>query len=531
MKNTPAISPQALHDALTDGDEIALIDVRENGVFGQRHPLLAVNIPLSHLELRVFTLVPRRSVRVVVCDDNEGLAERAARTLRDMGYTDMSLLEGGISAWEAAGYQVYSGVNVISKAFGEIIEQRYQTPHIEASELKARMDGNADLVVLDSRPFAEYQNMAIPSGVDTPGAELVYRVKDLAPDPETAVVVNCAGRTRSIIGCQSLVNAGIPNTVMALKDGTMGWHLAGYGLERGATRRYGSVSAKARAWARDASERVARRFGVRKVSLATVQGWLEGRDERSLYMLDVRQPEEFAMGHLPGSRSAPGGQLVQATDEYLAVRQARVVLMDDTEIRATMTASWLVQMGLPDVYVLEDGLPRDGMTTSRESTPAKDGCDVSLPVITPSALKGSSDLAVVDFADNLVFAAGHIPGACWGVRAYLQASLDQLPVAQGYVVTAPDPALARLAGHDLASLVQKPVHVLEGGTSAWADNGFALSTGMEKALTEIDDVFEKPYELASAQEPAMLDYLRWEVALVEQVERDQSIEFPSFPGM
>ena len=59
---------------------------------------------------------------------------------------------------------------------------------------------------------------------------------DLAPDPDTLVVVNCAGRTRSIIGCQSLRNAGIPNRVVALKDGTMGWDLAGFECERGSDR-------------------------------------------------------------------------------------------------------------------------------------------------------------------------------------------------------------------------------------------------------------------------------------------------------
>ena len=499
-------------------------------MYGKRHILLAVNIPLGHLELRVPTLVPRRSVRAVVCDDNEGLAERAVRTLRDMGYTDTSLLEGGISAWAAEGYELYSGVNVVSKAFGEIVEQRDQTPHIAAHELKARMDEKSDLVVLDSRPFEEYHTMAIPGGFDMPGAELVYRVKDLAPDPETLVVVNCAGRTRSIIGCQSLRNAGVPNPVVALKDGTMGWHLAGYGLERGARRKFGSVSAKARSWAREACDRVSARFGISKVGLDVVERWTSEADEKTLYLLDVRQPEEFATGHLPGSRSAPGGQLVQATDEYLAVREARVVLLDDTEIRATMTASWLVQMGLENVHVLAGGLPRQAMVVCDVAHPTKDRCDNELPRISASELEHKPEFAVVDFADSLSFSAGHIPGAWWGVRAYLETAATRLPKAPAYVVTAPSPAHAALAGRDLKALVQQPVLTLEGGTAAWTEHGYKLATGMENALAQIDDVFEKPYELASAQESAMREYLRWEVALVEQIERDRTIDFPSFPA-
>src|SRR6267142_5795800 len=121
------------------------------------------------------------------------------------------------------------------------------------------------MVVLDSRPFEEYQRMCIPGGVDTPGAELAYRVHDLAADEQTLVVVNCAGRTRSIIGCQSLRNAGIANRVVALKDGTMGWQLSGREVEQGASRRAVDPSAAGLAKAEAAAERVAQRFGVKFV--------------------------------------------------------------------------------------------------------------------------------------------------------------------------------------------------------------------------------------------------------------------------
>ena len=140
------------------------------------------------------------------------------------------MLAGGIEAWASAGYAVYSGMNVASKAFGEFVEHHYRTPHIEPLELTERVTAGEKVVLLDSRPLAEYRKMSIPGGIDCPGAELVYRVPDLVKSPEALVVVNCAGRTRSIIGAQSLINAGIPNKVVALKNGTMGWHLAGLKL-------------------------------------------------------------------------------------------------------------------------------------------------------------------------------------------------------------------------------------------------------------------------------------------------------------
>ena len=95
-----------------------------------------------------------------------------------------------------------------------------------------------------------------------PGAELVLRIRDIAPSPETMVVVNCAGRTRSIIGAQSLINAGVPNKVVALRNGTMGWNLAGLTCDSGKARRAPEVSGDGLVWARSAAERVARRFGV-----------------------------------------------------------------------------------------------------------------------------------------------------------------------------------------------------------------------------------------------------------------------------
>ena len=260
-----------------------------------------------------------------------------------------------MAAWQAAGLELFSGVNVPSKAFGEFVEHTYETPRLAAAEVKAMLDEGRDMVIVDSRPFEEYHRMNIPTATDMPGAELAFRIHDMAPDPETFVVVNCAGRTRSIIGTQSLINAGIPNPVAALKDGTMGWHLAGFELEHGSTRSGDQPSAAGMDKALTAAARVADRFEVPTVTPETVEQWRQNA-ARTTYLLDVRSPAEYAEGHLPEYRNAPGGQLVQATDEYVAVRNAWLVLADDVGVRATMTASWLIQMGWPNVYVLEGGI-------------------------------------------------------------------------------------------------------------------------------------------------------------------------------
>ncbi len=524
------ITAEALHRGLAEGAELALLDVREQGVFGQGHILLANNLPLSRLELALRDLVPRRSVPVVLCDGGEGLAERAAAVLAAAGYGDVSLLEGGVAAWEAAGYEVYSGVNVPSKAFGEFVEQRYGTPSISAEQLKAKLDAGDDVLVLDSRPMSEFRVMNIPGGIDTPGAELVYRVRDLTPNSETLVVVNCAGRTRSIIGCQSLINAGLPNPVVALRNGTMGWHLAGFELEHEADRSCGGVSGHSAVWAHEAARRVAERFGVRRVEPAELDAWRAEAEQRTLYIFDVRGLQEYAAAHLPDARHAPGGQLVQATDRWIAVRGARVVLVDDTEVRALMTASWLVQMGLPEVYVLNRGIQGHELERGVAAPEVPELAAAQVELVEPAALHaGGDETIVVDVGGSLAHRSGHIPGAWWAIRARLGEALDRLAGAGRVVVTSEDGRLARLAAADLQAELSVPVVALAGGTQAWSKAGLPLDKGIQRAFHPESDIYHRPYDRTAGIEAAIQAYLDWEVALVEQVARDGTLEFPEFP--
>jgi rhodanese-related sulfurtransferase len=243
MPSVTYTSAADLKAQLHDGGEIAVLDAREEWTFGKRHLLLASCVPLSRMELMVDDLVPRRDTRAVWCDDGEGLAEIAARRMAALGYTNVSVLKDGVKGWEAAGYRVYSGVHVPSKAFAEVVEHEAGTPYVTAEEIKEMIDSNADIAIYDSRSFEEYNNNSIPTAISVPGAELVYRFTDLTPSEDTLVIVNCGGRTRSIIGAQSLINAGFKNKIVSMKDGTMAWHLAGYEVVNGADRTPGKCPA------------------------------------------------------------------------------------------------------------------------------------------------------------------------------------------------------------------------------------------------------------------------------------------------
>ena len=509
-----AISARRVSERLGGTGELALLDVREQGVHYRGHPFYACSAPLSRLELIIADLVPRRSAPVVVLDGgNEGLAEKALQRLKALGYADVEILEGGCAAWKEAGLELFSGVNVPSKAFGEFVEHHYGTPRIAPGELR-RLQQFKKVLVVDSRPFEEYQRMNIPGGIDVPGAELVYRIHDLAPSPDTLVVVNCAGRTRSIIGCQSLKNAGIPNPVVALKDGTMGWELAGFECERNSARQAPAPTKEGRQKALDAAEGVAKRFAVKFCSSEQLSIW-KREEARTLYILDVRTRDEFERSRVAGSRHAPGGQLVQASDEYVGVRNARVVLVDPERVRAIMTASWLNQMGWNEVYVLEDA-------ELSESGPRQPKITATPPWRTVSAIPDGA--TVLDLSTSLRFHKGHIPGAWWGVRSRLSEAKAAIGDVPSLVLTSEDGVLAHLAAAEAATLFANVV-VLEGGNAAWKGS---TESGVERATTTRDDVWYKPYDHSADYLKHARDYLDWEVALVEQIKRDPTIRFRAY---
>jgi rhodanese-related sulfurtransferase len=513
-----SISPAEVRLELIAGREIALLDLREEDPYAKDHPLFAVNLPLSRLELEVLDRVPRKDAQVVLYDDGEGLAPVAAERLQRLGYSRVRILEGGLQGWRRAGYELFQDVNSASKAFGELVESRRHTPSLPAPEARALIEGDPNVVVLDARRFDEYRTMSIPRGVSVPGAELVLRARAIAPDPSTTIVVNCAGRTRSIIGAQSLINAGLPNPVFALRNGAIGWTLAGQQLEHGQERRFPEVSGAALDEARAAARRTSYRAGVRRLDPASLAA-LAGDRSRTLYRFDVRTPEEYAAGHIAGFRSAPGGQLVQETDVYAPVRGARIVLADDKGARADMTASWLAQMGWA-VHVLDGGF--DG--------PLQPGWPLAayprLPevkAITAGELGdrlAADDIALIDLAPSPAHRRGHIPGAWFAIRSQLAQALQALPQDRDIALTSPDGALARLAAAEVQALAGRAPLVLHGGTQAWIADGLALETGLDRPANPPTDVYRRPYEGTDHALEAMQAYLDWEFGLVAQLERD-----------
>jgi len=346
----PAVGPSKIRSMLLLREEIALLDLRQEAAYATGHPLFAANMAASRITLEAEVRLPRKDVPIVVYDAGEGLVVEAADRFAALGYTDIRQLEGGLEGWRQAGFEIFIDVNSYAKAFGELVESRRHTPSLSAEEVAALIASGADVRVLDVRRPDEYATMNIPGSVSVPGAELVLRAGHVASDPETTIVVNCAGRTRSIIGTQSLINAGVANKVVALRNGTIGWTLANQTLEHGADRHGGVGRFEG---ANEKAREVAYRAGVRHLSPQEAAA-LQADTTRTLYRFDVRPAEDYAAGHIGGFRHYPGGQLVQEIDMAAPVRGARILLADVLGVRANMTASWLAQMGW-EVYVLEGG--------------------------------------------------------------------------------------------------------------------------------------------------------------------------------
>lgn len=520
------IGAAALKSMINDGAELALLDVREDGQFGEGHLLFANPLPYSVLESRIDARVPRRSTRIVLVDDDDGIADKAAARLEACGYTDVAMLDGGVAAWTAAGYEIFKGVNVPCKAFGEVVEVANHTPSISAGELQAKFDAGEDLVVLDSRTPAEFARMSIPNGVNVPGAELAYRVHDLAPSPETLVVVNCAGRTRSIIGAQSLINAGIDNKVVALRGGTQGWVLAGLELDHGATAKYGDLTSSGMKKADAVAASVRERYGVKTVDHATLNAWRAETDSRTLYVFDVRDGAEYDAGHLPGAISAPGGQLVQGTDGWMGTRGARVVLTDDTGVRAAMTAHWLIQMRW-DVYVLDDA-----GNLSEPSAPANKALGLEsqgIKTIDPTACAAELEAGTavaIDVDLSLDYRKAHLPGAIWAVRPRLAAAIKALPPDRKVVLYSEHETRARIAVIDARAATDATVLVLKGGREAWTAAGLPTETSPEAPADAacIDFLFWV-HDRHHGNQDSMRGYLAWEEQLPAQIEADGDARF------
>jgi rhodanese-related sulfurtransferase len=498
----------------------AVFDVRERGEFNACQIANASSLPRSQIEFRIAELVPDRRIPIIVYDEGEGRAAFAAQNLADFGYENVSILDGGLLGWRKEGLPTVSGVNVPSKAFGEKVHHEKTIPEISSEELRRLQERAADLIVFDVRTLEEYGRFCIPGGLNVPGGDLILWADDLRRKPETTVVVNCAGRTRSIIGTAALLRAGLKN-VRALKNGTMGWVLAGLELESTPTRVTTPAPDESREQAREIALQIASEERIPWISASELIDPLAKKDVT--YLIDVRSESEYEAGHIPESLNVPGGQAVQRADDFVAVKNGRIVFVSNQSARAVMAAYWYRQMGFRDVKVLQGGLQawreNGGSVKSGGSQNEALGFDAAKKIVrtlAPSeadSLLQSSSVTVLHVGSSADFAAAHLPGSKWISRGWLELKVPSLLTdkAQPILLTCRDGQSSILAAPTLLEMGYKEIFVLDGGVQTWAGAGYPTERGLESCLVEPNDVVLSPS--IKGDKEAMRRYLEWEIKL------------------
>ncbi len=520
-----SISAQDLRSLMESRGTYALIDVRDAGAHNSSHIPGASLLPRARLEFELEEMAPCKSVSVVLCDDDGRQAALAAAALERMGYSDVLVLEGGVNRWTSVDLPTEWGTNVPSKDFGERVLVEHGVPEIDSFELNEMLERKDKLVILDTRTPEEFHNFSLPGGRSVPNGELALRITDILKglDPDTKVVLNCAGRTRSVIGTRILQRMGIRNAV-GLKNGTAGWVLAGYQLERGASPgALPEASEEGRAAAEAYADRAAREDGVRFVDVPELERLMGRSGEETLYLIDVRSREEYAGGHIPGFRWVPGGQAVQRSDDVAAVANGTIVFACDAQARSTLVASWYRQMGFKEVYALAGGVTawsaqgRGLEAGMRERPPfGLDDAQNKVRMVSPREVESRSG-TVVYVETSRGFAEGHVPGARWTPRGWLEMQIGEVAPDNGspLTVTCGDGRSATLAGATLMGLGYRDVAVLDGGMAAWRREGLPEEKGLAGVQTPPTDVVS----LGPQRNPAdAIHYLRWEEELGKKYE-------------
>ena len=499
----------------------AVFDVRERGEYNECQIPGTTSLPRSQIEFRLGQLVPNFAVPIVLYDNAGERASLAAETLAELGYRNISILRGGLAAWRGEGRPTASGVNVPSKAFGEKVHHDRNVPEISADELLRMQKEQKELRILDVRTPEEYGRFCIPGGINIPGGDLILWADELKQS-SAPVIVNCAGRTRSIVGTATLRRLGLTN-VRALKNGTMGWVLSGFELEKNPARPTPQAPEQSRVRALSRAVAIAAEEGITWMSPKEVAAAVANTNDGVTYVIDVRSEAEYGSGHIAGSINVPGGQAVQRADDFIAARNAQVIFISNDSARAVMAAYWYRQMGFPHVFVLQGGLrawSESGakLTTGAEQDEplgfeaAKRDATLLQPEQLARKLQESSTL-ILDVGSSLDFEAAHIPGAKWISRGWLEIEIPELfpDRHQTIVVTCTDGVQSIFAARALQRIGYADVRALSGGIRAWSAAGFSNEAGLGARLVEPKDVVLSPSIRGSRED--MQRYLDWEVTL------------------
>ena len=511
------ITPETVRSWISDKEEVAFIDVREIGQHTNGHPFFSISIPYSLFEFNIKILVPNKQTRVILIDNNNGISDLVYNIAHQMGYSNISIIEGGVEEWVSAGYKLFDGINVPSKSFGELIEKYFHTPSITAKELAQKQKNNENYIVIDGRPFLEYNKMSIPKSICCPNAELFYRVSSYIKDINTEIIINCAGRTRSIIGAQTLIDFGIKNKVKALENGTQGWFLSELSLDHNKNK-YLEVLPNDLEIQQLQNKvlKLTNDLNIDLINLKKAQELIIDK-KKSTFIFDVTTSKTISIK--PGTiMNVPGGQLIQATDKYIGVWKATVILVDDGDlIRAGTTSFWLKKMGY-EVYILKEGLLK---AQTLKFTKEIDHKLIDLDFINLEDLVKIKKQILYDIRSSKDFCKMRIKNSIWLNRAHLYRKKTKTD----------DPIIIITDNLEKASLIVKDLKQKDKGAIIkvykWNQNEITSYPSLIDVTIEtlseqnnIDFNFHTHMRHDGNKEHAK-QYLEWEINLVSKMDKQE----------
>ena len=497
----------------------ALLDVREQGEAHAGHIPTATFLPRRLVEARIFELLPDRSVHAVIYDSGmhptlgkDSRAALARETLESCGYSNVTILEGGYADWLSSGAQVSKGSNVPCKAFGEAVLEEDEVPSIDPEELHESLRSGTPPAICDVRTYEEYHHHHLPGAISTPGFDLAGHLPDLQ-GKSPFVLINCAGRTRSIIATATARKLGC-DAAWGLRNGTMGWQIAGQNVT---SENCVSMTPVHNSTINARAEELADKAGVGRVSAGELAGLLDGNIPP--YVFDLRTMSEFRNGHIPGSIALPGGQLIQRTDDYAAIPAHPIVLVDNGCSQAALAGYWLRRMGFPDVSRLVpdiSGWMASGaaIATGRRSGAAFQIADdervqeIAAADLDPSAI--FQGYSILDIRTSREFQSAHIEGAHWAPRGWLEHAARNMQQMRKPLLVARDERQARLGAAQLIAVGIPSVAFVADGMNGWQACGHSAVQGDVTGSPYYPDLVEPPYSKGIDE---MRAYIEWEVAL------------------
>ena len=273
----------------------------------------------------------------------------------------------------------------------------------------------------------------------------------------------------------------------------------------------------------------AKKHGVASVAAEDVLAWVDDA-ARTTFLLDVRTAEEFARGSISGFAHAPGGQLQQATDQWVGVKGARLVLADEDGVRAPMVAAWLRQLGHDAHVITDDAATRSAFVAAGVALRRKPGFDAGrirmkeVAAADVAAMLAGGKAIGIDLRSSAEYLKAHVPGTVWSIRPLIARAVRE--PSKAVILIADDPAVAKIAALDLAEAGVGDVAMLAGGFGGWLAAGqpVASSTSTPSDRERIDFVFHTLGRNEGNLDAARA-YLAWETNLVAQLDPQERGSF------